>query len=224
MEGARLLKGYALQTHCQNKSRHGAVCGAMLEPDQHHAIACETGPARTGRHDRVRDLLARWLAKRVAGPVRTEQTVPQWLRRRRDPATGQERMELAVLDVKWCEKGTWHVVDVVVTSPDSTDPREERARAAHADLAAEDVTRGKLRQYPPGPTTPVLTPFAAETGGRIGEAARQLVLDRLDRREGEAGAGADAAAFWQELSATLQTGVAEQILASHRRAAPPGKR
>ncbi|CAK0883736.1 unnamed protein product, partial [Prorocentrum cordatum] len=128
----------------------------------------KTGPARAGRRDSVRDLLARWLAERVAGPVRTEQTVPQWLRRRRDPATGQERVELAVLDVKWCEKGTWHVVG---------------------------------------------------TGGRLGEAARQLVLDRLGRRDGEAGASADAAAFWQELSAALQTGVAEQILAAHRPAA-----
>ena len=137
---------------------------------------------------------------------------------------GQERVELAVLDVKWCEKGTWHVVDVVVTSPDSTDPREERARAAHAGLAAEDAARGKQLRYPPGPTTPLLTPFAVETGGRLGEAARQLVLDRLDRRDGEAGASADAAAFWQELSATLQTGVAEQILAAHRPAAVGGGR
>ncbi|CAK0885523.1 unnamed protein product, partial [Prorocentrum cordatum] len=215
MEGPRLLKGHALQTHCQHTSRDGVVCGALHEPDQHHAIACERGPTRTARHNRVRDLLARWLAKRVPGLVQTEQTVPQWTRRRRDPETGQDRMELAVLDVKWSEKGVCHVVDVVVTSPDSADEREERARAAHAGLAAEDAARGKQLRYPPGPTTPALTPFAVETGGRVGQAARQLVLDRLDHAEGEAGASADATAFWQELSATLQTAVAEQILAAH---------
>ena len=86
--------------------------------------------------------------------MRAEQTVPQWLRRRRDPATGQERLELAVMDVKWCEKGAWHVVDVVVASPDSTEPREERARAAYAGLAAEDAARGEQLRYPLGPPCP----------------------------------------------------------------------
>ncbi|CAK0883069.1 unnamed protein product [Prorocentrum cordatum] len=221
MEGPRLLKDPASQTQCQNRSREGVVCGALHEPDQHHAIACETGPARTWRHDRIRDLLARWLARRVAGSVRTEQTVPQWTQRRCDPATGQDRMEVAVLDVQCVEKGTWHVVDVVVTSPDSAELREERARATHAGLAVEDAERGKHRRYPPGPNTPLLTPFAVKTGGRLGQAARQLVLDHLDRAEGLAGASADATASWQELPATLQTAVAEQILAAHRPAHRP---
>ena len=101
MTGPRLLKGHASQTHCQNTSREGVVCGALHELDQHHAIACERGPARTRRHDRIRDLLARWLAKRAPGLVQTEQTAPQWTRRRRDLARG----ELAALDVKWSEKG-----------------------------------------------------------------------------------------------------------------------
>eukprot|EP00969_Alexandrium_andersonii_P012230 533694-Alexandrium_andersonii.AAC.1 len=67
MEGSRLLNGIASQTLCQNTSAQGVVCGATIEPDQHHAIACETGGARTHRHDRIRDLLARWLAARVPG-------------------------------------------------------------------------------------------------------------------------------------------------------------
>ncbi|CAK0900854.1 unnamed protein product, partial [Prorocentrum cordatum] len=62
--GPWLLRGHALQIHCRDMSRDGVICLWMHDPDQHHAIACETGPARSARHNRIRDLLARWLAKR----------------------------------------------------------------------------------------------------------------------------------------------------------------
>ncbi|CAK0862998.1 unnamed protein product, partial [Prorocentrum cordatum] len=168
--------------------------GAMHEPDQRHAITCETGSTCTARNDSIRDLLMRWLARRVPGLVRTEQTVPQWLRWRRHPATGQERLEPAMLDVEWGDQGAWHVVDVAVRNPASSEPREERARAVHAGLAAEGAARGKQLRCPPGPTTPPWTPFAVETGGPSGQAAKQLVLDRLGHRKGEACASADATA------------------------------
>ena len=216
MEGHRLLRGLQPQTHCRNTSREGAVCGAALEPDQHHAVACERGGARVARHNRVRDLLARWLAKRSSGRVLTEQTVPQWQRRRRNPTTGLEDVETAVLDIAWTARGVSRAVDVVVVSSDTADDRIERARAAKAGLAAEEAARAKERRYPPGPLTPLLTPFAVECGGRVGDAARRLILDYVDRADGDSGASADALAFWQELSATLQTAVVEQLLSAHR--------
>ena len=218
MEGARLLRGLEPQTHCRNTSLTGALCGAILEPDQHHALACETGGRRVARHDRVRDLLARWLARRVSAWVQKEQVVPQWRRHRRVVVDGAAttRVESAVLDVVWSCRGAARAVDVVVVSPDSADEREERARAEKPGLAAEGAAREKRRRYPPGPSTPLLIPFAIETGGRVGSAARQLILDHLDRSEGEAGASADAVAFWQELSAVLQTGVAEQLLSANK--------
>ncbi|CAK0846385.1 unnamed protein product [Prorocentrum cordatum] len=218
MTGARLLRGLEPQTHCRNTSREGVLCGAVLDTDQHHALACETGGRRVARHDRIRDLLARWLARRVPAWVQKEQTVPQWQRTRRAVVDGVEtaRVETAVLDVVWARQGCARAVDVVVVSPDSTDEREARARAAKAGLAAEDAARDKARRCPPGPTTPLLIPFAIETGGRVGSSARQLIQDHLDRSDGEAGASADAVAFWQELSAVLQTAVAEQLLSAHK--------
>ncbi|CAK0862968.1 unnamed protein product, partial [Prorocentrum cordatum] len=218
MAGARLLRGLEPQTHCRNTSQGGVLCGAVLDTDQHHALACETGGRRVARHDRIRDLLARWLARRVPAWVQKEQTVPQWQRTRRAVVDGVEtaRVETAVLDVVWARQGCTRAVDVVDVSPDSTDEREARARAAKAGLAAEDAARDKARRYPPGPTTPLLIPFAIETGGRVGSSARQLILDHLDRSDGEAGASADAVAFWQELSAVLQAAVAEQLLSAHK--------
>ena len=72
----RPLKGRALQASCQNKSREGTFCGATHEPDQHRAIARETGPARTRRHNGIHDPLARWLAERSPAPLCAEQTAP----------------------------------------------------------------------------------------------------------------------------------------------------
>ena len=210
MEGSRLLQGLGSQTLCQNTSKQGVVCGATIEPDQHRAIACETGGARTHRHDRVRDLLARWLAARVPGRVLTEQRVPQWQRTRHGV------VEQAVLDVVWLSGEKVHAIDVTIVSADSAEESEERARAERPGQASVSAANEKRRRYPAAPGTPALTPFVIEVGGRIGVEARALVQRHLDWSEGEAGASADAVAFWQELSAVLQTAVGEQLLSAHR--------
>ncbi|CAK0902373.1 unnamed protein product [Prorocentrum cordatum] len=93
--------------------------------------------------------------------VWTEQTVPQWTRWRRDPATSQDSMEVAVLGVKWVENGSWHISDVVLRA--LTPPSRAR-NGPERPTRAWPPGRGKRQRCPPGPTTPLLTPFAAETG------------------------------------------------------------
>ena len=75
-----------------------------------------------------------------------------------------------------------------------------------------------------GSTGAALGTAAAAGAAEVVANRRSELATGADSDDARAGAGADAAAFWQELSATLQTAVAEHILSAHRPAAPPGRR
>ena len=63
---------------CQHRRRNGTLCGQPLDSRGKHALKCEVGPTREGRHDSLRDFTAAF-HPRVSGPdACKEQRVVAW--------------------------------------------------------------------------------------------------------------------------------------------------
>ena len=50
-------------SRCQHRRRDGRLCGELLDARGRHALKCECGPTRDGRHNGLRDVAARLHAK-----------------------------------------------------------------------------------------------------------------------------------------------------------------
>ena len=161
------------------------------------------------RDDHIRDWLAGLVAAWTGRDTITEQFVPKWDRVRRREGTDETEIERARLDVAFIDlHGRRAFIDVVVPTAASTCPELVRARAARSGAAAARAEDGK-RLRDPGPD---LVPFAVEALGRPGTDAIELLraLAPTDPEERSVALGG----AWQSLSAVLQMGNAELLLAA----------
>ena len=73
------IKPRAASTTCRHKysGTAGNLCGQALDAQGQHARICKVGGAIVRRHDRIRDWLAKWLAKMLDQQTATEQYVPK---------------------------------------------------------------------------------------------------------------------------------------------------
>jgi hypothetical protein len=71
---------------CQHRKQNGDLCGEPLDRRGKHALKCECGPSRTGRHDALRDCTANFHPKVCWYVACKEQRVTAW--DRTNPRTG----------------------------------------------------------------------------------------------------------------------------------------
>jgi len=194
---------------CQHRSKTGVLCNQPLDRRGKHALKCEVGPTRTGRHNSLRDWTAKFHQKVTGLTAVTEQRVQSW--DRVNPRTG--RLEEAVLDVATRDAVTGRkiYVDTTVTCAHSDYEPRQRARANKDGLAASNAVDEKRERYPPAGGE--LVPMAFEAGGRAAEETRAFVrtwgsgLEPAERTEVIRYA-------WQQLSTLVQVGNAEMILSA----------
>ena len=194
---------------CKHRDRQGNCCNEPLDPRGKHALKCEVGRARTGRHDSIRNFCAGY-HQRVTGYVAvTEQRVSAW--DRVNPRTGL--LEEARLDVATRDGASGRKVylDCTVTCAHSGNMPRQRARANKDGLAASNAVDDKRERYPAGGGE--LIPLAFEAGGRPEDETVAYVrswgcgLEPAERSE-------VIRYGWQQLSAILQTGNAEMLLSA----------
>ena len=194
---------------CKHRDKHGTLCNEPLDPRGKHALKCEVGKGRNGRHNAGRDLCAGF-HQRVTGYVATtEQRVAAW--DRVHPETGV--LEEAVLDVATRDNATGRAIkiDYTVTCAHSGYEPAQRARSNRDGLAAANAVDAKRTRYPPKGGE--LVPLAFEAGGRPAEETVAFVrswghgLDPAERAE-------VIRCAWQQFSTTLQAGNAEMILSA----------
>jgi hypothetical protein len=192
---------------CQHRSAAGILCNEPLDRRGKHALKCEVGKARTGRHDSLRDFTAKYHQK-VTGIVAVkEQRVVAW--DRLDHQTGV--MEEAKLDVATRDAVTGRkiFIDTTVTCAHSGYEPRQRARSNKDGLAASQAVDKKRERYPPSGGE--LVPAAFEAGGRPAEEMVAYVrtwghgLEPAERTQVIRYA-------WQQYSTLLQVGNAEMIL------------
>ena len=152
-------------SRCQRRDASGVVCGKELDPRGKHCKLCEFGSARTGRHNSLRDFVARYHYTATGLVTTKEQRVVAW--DRMHPRTGQ--LEEARLDVATRDAATGLsvFVDATVTCAYSGYAPCQRARANKDGLAAAAAVGSKRARYPP--SSGDLVPFAFEDGGRPAE-------------------------------------------------------
>lgn len=150
-----------------------------------------------GRLDNVRSVAL--LAARHLDPrPKVEQIILDLAR----PVAGQ--VEQARLDVVVHDVTAPLLVDVVVVSPLAGDAGFRRACARGDGHAARRAECAQRARYP----TTELAPFALETGGRFGAAARAFVLkcaDAADEPEKE------RQKLYRAISSVLQDGLSRQL-------------
>ena len=194
---------------CQRRDANGVLCGEALDPRGKHCKLCEFGPTRTGRHDSLRDFVARYHRSSTGLVTTKEQRVVAW--DRVNPRTGQ--LEEARLDVATRDAATGQpvFVDATVTCAYSGYAPCQRARANRDGVAAASAVSSKRSRYPPSGGD--LVPFAFEDGGRPAEETVAFV--RSWGYGFPLGERSEVIRFaWQQLSAHLQLGNAEMILSS----------
>ena len=155
------------------------------------------GPYIALRHGRLNGVLAR--AAREAGYAALEEQVIPELSRVVAGQVAAARMDVVVHDGL-----ARSLVDVVIVSPFAGDDSFRRAcarRDGHAARRAECIKRVR---YP----THDLVPFAVETGGRLGNAARAFLLRLAEAAEEPV---LERVALYRAVSSTVQDGVARQL-------------
>ena len=193
------------QQCCHRYVQSRTQCTGVLDSRGLHGLVCNVGGGVDGRHDKVRDWLARTVGDLTGQTVGTEQYVPKWDRVVR--ANGADSIERARLDVVFTNHhGQRAYVDVVIPTAGSTNRETTRSRAARDGAAAARAEDGKRLRYP----GPDLVPFAVEALGRPGRDAVSLLrsLAPSDPELRSVGLGA----AWQSLSVVLQTANAELLL------------
>ena len=133
---------------------------------------------------------------------RTEQIIPELAR----PVEGQ--IDTARLDVIVHDGISRNLIDVVIVSPLAGGAAYRRACARRDGHAARRAECTKRASYP----TADLVPFALETGGRLGNAARAFVMRMAEAAEHPT---TERLRLYRAISSTLQDGVARQLEARH---------
>ena len=196
-------------SRCQHRRRDGRLCGEPLDARGRHALKCECGPTRDGRHDGLRDVAARLHAKITGYVACTEQRVIAW--DRVNPQTGlleEARLDVATRDAA---NGRPIFLDAMVTCAHCGYAPRQRARAGKDGAAAADAVRSKRLRYPPEGGE--LVPLIFETGGRPAEETLAYVRS-LGAQAGVAERGLLVRSVWQQLSVALQSGNAEMLLSA----------
>ena len=162
------------------------------------------------RHDfGARDLLAKRLATDLGLAARKEQRCPHWDRQKRDGSWTQARLDIVVPIAS-----TTYYLDITVVDPLSDNAALLRQRARKDGAAAEDAADDKLRKYP-GATT---IPFAIESYGRLGRAARdwlQIAYHEEPQKK---------QALLSQLAVAMQNHTASMILTAYGAPAAAHKR
>ncbi len=179
-------------------------------------MECPCGGGRVGRHDRIRDLMAKLHQEATGSVAVTEQHVPEW--DRPNPRTGE--IERAILDVagQAVESPTRVYLDVTVVGEESEDLCRLHARAKRDGAAAQAAERGKMTRY--SKAGPALVPCALEQGGRSGEALVALLRSYARAADALAPA-AELSRLRHRVSTALQMGNAEMMLSAGRRRITP---
>ena len=200
---------------CQNQA-HGqqGVCGVPLDPDQDHAVDCESGPLRTRRHDALADAYAD-IVEECGALARREVFV----------------QELTGTKEAWLDVWAYGVhgladllLDITVRHPGAARyrPRSEVVPGVAATAGEGD----KYDRYPSAAGRSVW-PVAYETWGRAGAAAETLLVNlaaaarRRAHRRGRA-CGQELARWRARIDGTLQRAVVAQLAAA--RYGLPGRR
>ena len=174
-----------------------------------HALKCEVGRSRTGRHNELRDFTASFHPKVTGYVTATEQRVTAW--DRINPRTGL--LEEAKLDVatRDAASGRKIFVDAMVTCAHCGYEPRQRARAGKDGAAAADAVRLKRLCYPPSGGE--LVPLVFEAGGRPAEETVAFVRSwAADLGDVERSSVIQYA--WQQYSCALRSGNAEMILSA----------
>jgi len=183
---------------CGNTTLDGRVCGALLDPLGKHQECRAPGGGLISRHDNVVRSVALLAVRYLDRRPKVEQIIPDLAR----PVAGQ--VEQARLDVVVHDLTARLLVDVVVVSPLAGDASFRRACARRDGHAARRAECAKRARYP----TADLVPFALETGGCLGAAARAFILkcaDAADEPEKE------RQYLYRAISSVLQDGVSRQL-------------
>ena len=184
-------------------------CNADLDPHGDHAVSCEKGPWRVGRHDEIADTLVGYC--RGAGASTVREFPFKEL---------QKGAEEAVLDL-WATGSAWmadRIIDVTVRHPCAPSYVEEVAATDGA--CAAEAERSKQRRYPPAGGT-VVTTFAVETFGRLRAEAEGLLAEAsLAVRRRNLARGHPAGKPLQRWRATLSALIAKAVARAIRSAQP----
>ena len=184
---------------CKHWNMRGEVCGKPLDPRGKHCKMCEFGPARTGRHDGLRDFSAGYHQRTTGLVATTEQRVVAWDRvNSRTGVLLEAQLDIATRDAV---TGQLIFVDTTVTCAFSGYEPCQRARGSKDGLAAMTAVNAKRVRYPPSGGD--LVPMAFEDGGRPAEETVAYVRSwgyglRLGERSEVIWYG------WQQLSTRLQ--------------------
>ena len=199
---------------CANRRQDGTACGADLDPDHVHALDCPIGPLRTRRHDDIADEYAVILEE--CGAIARREAYVHELSDHRE----------AWLDV-WA-MGVPEIpdllLDISVRNPMAG--RYCACAAKQCGAAAAEAEREKADRYPAAGGREVW-PVTYEVFGRAGDQAERLLCflaaaaRRRAHRRGRA-AGQELQRWRARIDATLQRGVAAQLLAA--RVGMPGRR
>ena len=112
--------------------------------------------------------------------------------------------DVARLDVVVHDGAARSLVDVVIVSPLAGDDNFRRACARRDGRAARRAECAKRARY----AAPDLVPFALETGGRIGTAARAFLMRLAESSDDPA---KECIYMYRAVSSILQDGVARQL-------------
>ena len=194
---------------CQHRAEDGQVCGELLDGRGKHALKCQVGRTRTGRHDGIKDVTAELHSKTSGYVAVKEQRVTAWDRINvRTGLLEEARLDVATRD---CATGRKIFVDNMVTCAHSGYEPRQRARAGKDGVAAADGVRGKRLRYPPSGGE--LVPLVFEAGGRPAEETVAYV--RSLGHGLEVAERSQVIRFaWQQYSTVLQSGNAEMILSA----------
>ena len=184
---------------CQHIRADGRLCGAALDAEGVHAMTCLVGAWATRRHDSCCIGIAAY-AESNGSTAEREVTLPVAA-----PDRPAARMDVVIVEP---ERPQPVLVDFTVTTPLAQEMIRRGRSSQVPGAAAEAAARHKRSKYP----NVLLTPFAVETYGRLGEDARALALQLAPtqrRLRSEAISG-----LYQDISRALQKGNADAILAS----------
>ena len=150
------------------------------------------------RHDNMVRCIAALAARTVDPRPRTEQVIPELARL----VAGQT--EAARMDVVVHDGLARSLVDATIVSPLAGDDAFRRACARRDGHAARRAECTKRSRYP----APDHVPFALETGGRLGAAAKTFLMRLAAGSEDPA---AERVYIYRAVASTLQDGVARQF-------------
>ena len=164
-------------TTCHNKTSTGTTCACTLDDGGLHSATCKAGGGVMVRHFHLANATAGLLKRWTNQAPLLEQRVPTWDRPRRNPRSGEDPLERAVLDIEYTEQNERRWIDVTVRHPAAGTAADCARAGRKPGEAARRAERGKHERYPGSQ----LTAFAVELPGRLGGEARQWLKHQVQQ-------------------------------------------